>query len=124
MPILPTLLKTGYRVYKLSKKFDKKVLYLDPTNKFIQKYVPPGYRKQAFKIYKYAQFAIAGGVLYDVINELTGGTSYVKPPAYQPEKERSRFFGNYSGKYKYASRYNNKYCRPSRPRRRRRSYHR
>ncbi len=60
--------KIAIRAYAKGKAMDRKYRYLDPTNKFIQKYVPPRYRSGAFRIKRYADIAIGGGLIYDLLN--------------------------------------------------------
>ncbi len=57
-----------YKGYKKGQALERKYRYLDPTNKFIRKYVPPGYRSRAFKIKRYLDIAIGGGLVYDLLD--------------------------------------------------------
>jgi len=59
----------GKKIYQTSKRIDKKYKFVDPTNKFIRKYVPPQYRGKAYRFNKYLQIATTGGIIYDTVNQ-------------------------------------------------------
>ncbi len=58
---------------RIAKRIDRRLRYLDPTNKFIQKYVPPGHRRRAFQIKRIADTFIVGGVIYEEIGNYVRG---------------------------------------------------
>ncbi len=124
MSFVPGIISRGYRGYRYLKRVDQKLHYTDPTNKFIQKYVPPGYRAQAFRFNKYAKIATSGGLIYDVIAEITGASLSSIPSPDKFQKERSGYKWNNRSGYRYRPRQYNPRCRPSRSRNRRRSYYR
>ncbi len=95
-----TLISVARIGIKIAKRIDARYRYLDPTNKFIQKYVPPGYRARAFKAKRIADVAIGGGVLYDVLSEITKHAQ-VPRKATTPYKARSGFKYNSSRNFKY-----------------------
>ncbi len=89
-------------------RIDKRYRYLDPTNKFIQKYVPPGYRKRAFKIKRYVDVAIGGALIYDVIDEIYNGFQTGNgPKAYKQYKtyRGHKYYNTRSNKYYSADKY-------------------
>ncbi len=73
---------------RIAKSIDQRYKYLDPTNKFIQKYVPPGYRKTAFKIKRYADIGITGAIIYDLVNSDNSGIQKKQQP-YKTGQTRS-----------------------------------
>ncbi len=106
---------------RIAKRLDRKYSNLDPTNKFITKFVPPGYRKNV-RILK--DILITAGVIYDPIVELYRefSKSTKKPPGTLGERGNymeqsgSKRFGYQTGGYYNRRRFPN-YCRPSRNRR-------
>ncbi len=56
-------IKIAQKVFRYGKKIDRKYSNLDPTNKFIQKFVPPPYRARVRLI---KDILITGGVIYDI----------------------------------------------------------
>ncbi len=80
----------------------RRIDYTSPSNKFISKFVPPGYRRRAFQINKVAEIATAGGLIYQIATFLSNlgedspgnaiQTPFRKQPkTYSPYKTRSRF---------------------------------
>ncbi len=100
--VLSSIVARAYKVYKISKRFDQRVKFADPTNKFIRKYVPPNYRKKAYRFNKYAQIATGGGLIYDLVNEI--GSALQKQPSNAPSKfteTRRRFSTNNRSRLKH-----------------------
>ncbi len=106
---------------RIAKRLDRKYSNLDPTNKFITKFVPPGYRKNV-RILK--DILITGGVIYDPVVELIRGfQKKSQSPTGEIGKGGNFMEQSKSGRFKYQTGYNNRrnrfpnYCRPSRNRR-------
>ncbi len=76
---------------KIAQRIERKYRYLDPTNKFIQKFVPPPYRDRARYI---KDILITGGVIYDPILEIY--RAFQKPRYQQDRQARIHMdrFGN------------------------------
>ncbi len=91
--VLPRILKT----------IDQRYKYIDPTNKFIRKYVPPGYRKTAFKLKRYADIGITGAIIYDLVNSDNSGIQKKQQP-YKTGQTRDYMEQPFS-----KSKYNNRY---------------
>ncbi len=77
---------TAIRAYKSAKYYGNKYRYLDPTEKFIQKFVPPNYRRAARIT---SQVLIGGGLLYDIVD--LANVAVQKPKPYQNGQTRSNF---------------------------------
>ncbi len=58
------------RGISLARRAEKRYRYLDPTNKFIRKFVPPRYRTRTRQI---KDILVTGGLLYDPIVETYRG---------------------------------------------------
>ncbi len=89
---------------RILKRFDQRYKYLDPTNKFIQKYVPPGYRKTAFKIKRYADIGITAAIIYDLANTDNSARIPQKQQPYKTGQTR-----NYMEQYRSKRQYDNRY---------------
>ncbi len=106
MPVI-TVVTTGLRVLKRAAQLGQKYKYLDLNQKFIRKYVPPGYRK-------HAEFAletfIGGGLLYQIVDYAYYAfqTEKGSTPG-QPGKTRDNMVKT-RGRFGY-SRYSNRYRR-------------
>ncbi len=74
-------LRIAQKVYKISQKYK----YLDFNKKFIRKYVPPGYRKQAEVI---SDVLIGGGLLYQVIDLAYNAQKQNGNPKYTQQQTR------------------------------------
>ncbi len=89
MPVISgivTGIKFAHKAYKFSRRMGRKYQYLDINEKFIRKYVPPGYRKPA----RYAmQIAIGGGIAYDLLG-FFGDELRVAPPVRSPPVQQKR----------------------------------
>ncbi len=90
----------------------RRIDYVNPANKLVSKFAPPGYRKGLFKLVKASELFIGGKTAYDIYVFMTAEdspgnavqTPYVKrPKTYQPDKARGR----------YSVRKYSRYCRPS-----------
>ncbi len=112
-----TAIKQGLRILgRIDQKYN--------INKiFINKYVPPGYRKTVGKIFDVTG-ALGGGLgLYNLYESLTtspGSTDYSPIPQITPSYNKYQKRGR---KFKYSSR-KYKYCYPNRKYNTRRSYSR
>ncbi len=110
---------TGIRTgLKIAGRIDRKYRLLDPTNKFIQKYVPPNYRARAFKIKKYLDIAIGGGIIYDLLNIDFDSTLQKRPSPNSARKARD-YMVKYQSKRGYGGNYNRsnqrgklRFCKP------------
>ncbi len=111
-------LKLGRKLYAYQQKYK----YLDPTEKFITKFVPPGYRNKARIA---AGLGVGGSILYDIYELINNGfQSPEQPQTGKQYQKRGRAFRN-TGRY---NRYNTSYgsnrrrqsctCRPTRRRKR------
>ncbi len=96
-----TAIKTGLQVAKTLRRYGEKYRYIDPTQKFIQKFVPPPYRRPARII---TDAAIGGGIIYDVISflEQEYGQKPVRP---YTAKQTRNSFQQPSAKRGYSSEY-------------------
>ncbi len=96
---------------RVAKRYDAKYRYLDPTNKFIQKYVPPGYRKRAFQAKRYIDVGIGATLIYDLLNNDGNGSISQRPPSGKFRKTRNNFQQSRRGrKFSYKSSYRPKRC--------------
>ncbi len=96
---------------RVAKRYDAKYRYLDPTNKFIQKYVPPGYRKRAFQAKRYIDVAIGATLIYDLLNIGGDGEISKRPSPGKQRKARSYLQQSRSrSKFRYSSSYRPKRC--------------
>ncbi len=81
----------------------KRIDYINPANKLVAKYAPPGYRKGLFKLVKASEIFIGGKSAYDIYKFLTqtdeitpgnnGFPTIIKRPkaqTYQQNKTRYR----------------------------------
>ncbi len=114
--------KAGIRIAKRLGYLGRRIDYTNPTNKFISKYVPPGYRKHAFRIQKAAEYATAGGLISELYNFVSDyyavpKSSFIKAPSGEFGKTRSNMVK--TGRRFRKSR--REYCR-RRPRRNRYRY--
>ncbi len=82
---------------------------------FIEKYVPPGYRKIVGQIY---DVGLTGALIYNVIDQLTGNNAV---PSQINVPKTDKFSKTYSRNQQYNRRYN-KYCPPNYGRQRRYVY--
>ncbi len=115
---------TGIRTaLKITGRLERRFRLLDPTNKFIQKYVPPGHRRLAFKVKKYLDVGITAGIIYDLLNIDEDANKRVRTPSGAQRKtrnymEQSQPKRKYDPEYSY---YNYgrkpKFCRPTKYRR-------
>ncbi len=113
--ILREIIRQGARL-------ERQYRYLDPTNKFIRKFVPPGFRNRAFKFKRMADVAITGGIIYESLDNLLDESSTrAKRPSGKFGKNRGAMeqspYGLRNSGRSYSPR--TRRCRPST---RRRSY--
>ncbi len=105
--LIPKIYRIASKLNRLGKKYQR----LDPNEKFILKYIPPGYRKAA----RIGVGTLLGGnIIYDIYQELTniGSIPQKSPPGNKYQKR----IGNQQyrrRRSKYSSSYNNKYGRVS-----------
>ncbi len=64
MFIAPAI-KTATKIIRTANRYNQKLRYADPTNKFIRKYVPRQHRRTAHQLY---DSAIAGTVISEIAN--------------------------------------------------------
>ncbi len=99
----------GRKIYNLQQKYK----YLDPTEKFITKFVPPGYRNYARIA---AGVGVGGSILYDVYQLINDGfQTPIVPTADKRDKKRNGNKFSYRSRYKYGPVYNRRYRRRCRP---------
>ncbi len=119
------------RAYRFAKSFQPVVQRLnkigqrsDPTNMFIDRYFPPHLRLPAKRWNRYAQIAISGGLIYDIIHDNWNAISPKQRQApNRLQQKYSKQPSDRSGQYKYRSgssyyrrQRNSRYCKPSRKR--------
>ncbi len=92
----------------------KRIDYVNPANKLVNKYAPPNYRPGLFKLVKASELFLGGKTAYDIYNYLTAPDTpgngsfspYVKrTPSGTPYKTRSG--------YPRRKRSRSKYCKPT-----------
>ncbi len=106
-----TGITTGIKIAKRLHRLGTKYKMIDPTNKFIQKYVPPGYRKYAFRVKEAADVILTGGVIYEIIKNYPSGKTTVRSP--NNGKAGTDFYRAKSRRFSYSnSRYYNRCARP------------
>ncbi len=103
------------RAARIAHKVGQKYKYFDPNKRFIRKYVPPGYRKQAEQI---VDIAMSGGLLYEAYNIIKD--EFPQKQRFVPSSGPFRKKGNYmeqskSRRFQYGG-YNAKRCYPTRRR--------
>ncbi len=105
---------TGIRIAaRTISRIDRRYRLLDPTNKFIQKYVPPGYRARAFRVKKYLDVGIGAAIIYDLLNTDGDGSVSQQPQTYQ--KRQARNYMEQSGtRRKYSTKYKSRSGCPTR----------
>ncbi len=105
---------TGIRIgLKIAKRIDRRYRYLDPTNKFIQKYVPPGYRARAFQAKRIADVAIGGGLIYDLLSSELDRFGQ-KPIRTNPIRQtRDHMEQSRTGRRYSKDKYPSQYCGPT-----------
>ncbi len=87
--------------------------YLNPTDKFIRKFVPPGYRKTATRFARAGEIITTGGIIYEgITGENIGFGPQRKSPRqyYQKRQTRNNMVQSRS------RRRNSEYCYPRRTR--------
>ncbi len=101
------VLAAGLRVVRTVQRFNRKYQYLNPTDKFIRKFVPPNYRGKATRFARYAEAGSFGGIAYEIAQDLlSDGTSNPNAVPKRTLNERRRFSktryrrGRYSNKYR------------------------
>ncbi len=60
----------GAKLVQTVQRFNKKYQYINPTDKFIRKYVPPNYRSKATRFARYAEAGSFGGLAYEIAQDL------------------------------------------------------
>ncbi len=93
---------------QIAARINTKYKYLDPTNKFIQKFVPPGHRDLAWKIKKYIDIGIGGGIIYDLLDIDWSALQTQQPKTGEFGKTRNRMDFAKSRRFK---RRKNCYCK-------------
>ncbi len=102
---LITVIRTGINIAKKAGYLYRRIDYTNPVNKLISKYVPPAYRRNAFRIQKVAETALVGGLLYDII-DLADIAIPKKPQTYQKRQTRNNMVqpgSRYRNRYAYNS---------------------
>ncbi len=102
----------------------KRIDYVNPLNKLVSKYAPPGYRKTLFKVVKISEALLGGKTAYDIYqmmapdspgNELSIPFQKQRPAftSRKPHKARLRRTVCYNGRYSRQSNYRsrNRYTR-------------
>ncbi len=77
------------RAVSIARKLSGRYKYLNPTDKFIRKFVPPNYRGKATRFARYAEIATTGGVIYDFAREMMNA-SIRSPQTGQFRETRNR----------------------------------
>ncbi len=90
---------------KIAKRVERRYRYLDPTNKFIRKFVPPPYRARTRQI---KDILITGGVIYDPVVQLF--RAFQKKPQYQQNRQARSGIYKPSGRF-FKQRYYSPYDR-------------
>ncbi len=111
--VLAGAIRVGARIAKFNRKYQ----YLNPTDKFIRKFVPPNYRAKATRFARYAEAGSFGGLAYEIAQDLlSDGTS--DPNAFQkrnvkyPARKQNK---TYSGRRRYSRHARKrKHCPPCR----------
>ncbi len=66
----------GVKFVQTAQRFGKKYQYINPTDKFIRKFVPLNYRSKATRFARYAEAGSFGGLAYELASDLlSDGTS-------------------------------------------------
>ncbi len=69
-------IRTGVKFVQTAQRISKKYQYINPTDKFIRKFVPPNYRSKATRFARYAEAGSFGGIAYEIAQDLlSDGTS-------------------------------------------------
>ena len=68
MPLISTAIRIARQIYKTQRTFDRKLFFANPTNRFIRKFVPPGYRAKAYRFARYGELAGTAGGVYNYMN--------------------------------------------------------
>ncbi len=81
----------------------RRIDYVNPANKLVSKYAPPGYRKTLFKLVKASELFLGGKTAYDIYRFMsaddTPGNAIQTKPQYTPRpsyKTRGRFSTGYN----------------------------
>ncbi len=104
------------RVAQTALRLNRKYRYLSINEKFIRKYVPPGYRKEARQIAKFADVTGIGGLIYNSLDWYLSGLQKKVYPSGQNRQTRNYMVGPGYRRKQY---HNKEYC-PRRPNSRRR----
>ncbi len=85
---IQTAIRIGQQIYKVQRTFDRKVFFANPTNRFIRKFVPPGYRAKAYRFARYGEISAGAGLIYDQL--LTESEDFGIPSSTpsRPDKKR------------------------------------
>ncbi len=104
--IIREIVRTGIRL-------NQKYKYLNLNDKFIRKYVPPGYRTRATRLARIGEGVALGLPIYEAIESgLAGKVPYSSPSQFR--QKRNRMEQSFSGR-KYSKSRTDNYC--YRPRR-------
>ncbi len=108
---LISLIPKGIRIARKLQRIGRKYQRLDINEKFIQKYVPPGYRKTARII---TGTLLTGTLIYNIYEELSNiGPIPSKPTSGNINKKYIRNKQYSRRRSQYGSSYSNKYGRRS-----------
>ncbi len=101
---------TAVRIVRQIGQLTSKYKYLDINQKFVRKYVPPGYRKQAEFI---IDTAVGGGILYQIVDGIYN--AFQTPKRTAPYNRQTRNYMERPGNRRFRSyQQNPRYCRPTR----------
>ncbi len=95
---LVTIIK---EIVKVGIKLNRKYKYLNVNDKFIRKYVPPGYRKSATRAIRIGEGIAIGFPIYEAIESGLRKTQNAVP--YQNRQTRKYMESPRSGRFKYTS---------------------
>ncbi len=114
-----SIIAVGTRIFNIAQKYKM----IDPTNKFIQKYIPPGrMRHKAFQFKEAVDFGIGGGLITNAAIDYIRGLQKGKlPPASKDGKNGNRMDGFGSGFRR--RKYQQSNCYPRRKQSRNRRYY-
>ncbi len=91
----------------------KRIDYVNPANKLVSKYAPPGYRRTLFKLVKASEIFIGGKSAYDIYAYLTAedtpGNSF---QTFQPRTETRTPYKTRNRQSTRTYRRNTRFCRP------------
>ncbi len=115
MPIVPIIRQIIATAIKINRKYK----YININDKFVRKYVPPGYRKSATRIIRISEAVAVGIPIYEGIQEIRRGKKIRYPQARKTRNSnfqtRKRFGYGQQQRYPYVrKRYGNRCPNPTR----------